>query len=76
MSACQAWAVSTSYIDDDGQTQTADATPLTGSETELSGGWYVVNSNITYDHTLPLSGDVRIILADGYTMNVGTSTSR
>ena len=57
-------------------------TELTGNETSLGMDdeekWYVVNNidGITYDHTLTLTGDVHIILADGCTMNVGTSGSR
>ena len=38
----------------------------------LAPGWYVVNSDITYDHNLELSdeGTVNIILADGKTMTI------
>ena len=48
-------------------------TILTGSETELSKGTYLVNSNITFNNKITLTGDVKIILGDGKTMNVGTS---
>ena len=48
------------------------ATTLTGNETSLATGRYKVNSNITFNQTLILSGDVDIILGDGYVMNVGT----
>lgn len=50
-----------------------DISILTGSETELSEGTYLVNSNITFNNKITLKGDVIIILADGKTMNVGTS---
>ena len=66
-----------SYIDADGTTQQCtNYTVLTGNSSggaNLSAGWYVVNSNITYTGTVNLGGDVNIILCDGYTMNVGTT---
>ena len=61
------------YVDADGQTDyCTNFTVLTGSETMLAPGWYVVNSDITYDHNLELSdeGTVNIILADGKTMTI------
>ena len=67
--------VNVSYRDDAGTTQTVDAVPLTGSETSLSDGWYIVNSDITFNQTLTVSGNVNIIIADGCTMSVGTSDS-
>ena len=75
-----AWAetVTTYYVDADGtRHDNITATVLTsGGETRLSAGWYVVTENITYTGTVTLDGDVNIILADGKTMNVGTSESR
>ena len=69
-----AWA--TDYIDENGQEQSVTATVLTGNETTLEAGWYVVNSNITYDHALQLGdGDVNIILANGKKMSIGTDAS-
>ena len=50
-------------------------TVLTGEEGELSAGWYVMNSDISYgesgipSHQVVISGDVTIILADGCTMS-------
>jgi len=67
------------YIGEDGTVQTCDDyTVLTGAETgTLSAGWYLVNSNITYSHTLTFEGDdVHIILADGCTMNIGTEQNK
>ena len=63
------------YIDADGtQQRCIDFTVLTGGgATTLSGGWYVVNSNITYTGTITLTGDVNIILCDGKTMSVAPS---
>ena len=68
----QATTASTNYIDESGNPQTTDATVLTGNETTLAEGWYVVNSSITFDHTIILvtNADVRIILADGATMTI------
>ena len=79
-----AWAQGVDYIDANGvvkNTATDDIvgndnhTVLTGNETHLSAGWYVVNSDITYTGTVTLGGDVTIILCNGKTMNIGTSTS-
>ena len=69
------------YLDAGGNTKYAtDYTLLTGSETvsnngtvNLKGGWYIVSSDITYTGTITLTGDVNLILCDGYTMNMGTS---
>ena len=56
-------------------TATAWATTETVSYID-DAGTYAVVSNITYDHTLTLSGDVTLILKDDCTMNVGTSDGR
>ena len=52
MTAQTAWAETingVSYIDENGQPQTANnVTVLTGSETSLQPGWYVVNSTINF----------------------------
>ena len=64
---------SVNYIDGDGETHTCtDFTVLTGNETILYGGWYVVCNNITYNGTLTLLGDVNLILCNGKTMTVNT----
>ena len=61
------------YIDENGDTQQCtDYTPLTGTETTLTAGWYVADGTLNYDHTLILSGDVHLLLKDGAVMNVGT----
>lgn len=65
----------TAYIDENGVKQYAGARTLTGTETELPGGWYVVYGNITYNNNLSFKGDVRIILADGATMNMLGTTN-
>ena len=40
----------------------------------LTGGWYVVDNNITFTHYIILAGDVHLVLADGFTMNLGTKS--
>ncbi len=56
------------YIDDDGTGKFHVATPLTSTDTNLSEGWYAVTENITISERINCSGDVRIILVDGYTL--------
>ncbi|MBR5082226.1 MAG: hypothetical protein IKX35_07290, partial [Bacteroidales bacterium] len=76
-----AWAtdVQTYYIDENGTSHNVTATVLTGSETRLTGGWYVVKSNISYTnqigYTSPL-GTINIILADGAEMTVNVSNNQ
>lgn len=70
------WATEVAYIDATGTSGTHKATILTGSETTLPAGWYVVNSDITYTGTVTFNGNATIILADNCTMNVGTSENR
>ena len=55
----------------------AGAVALTDAAvTDLAGGWYKVESDITFDHTLNLLGDTHLTIADGATMTVSTATSR
>ena len=78
MTAQTAWAIDVTYIDENGNEKTVkDAIVLNGGgATTLTGGLYVVNSNITYTGTVTLENNVKIILMDGYTMKIGTSESR
>ena len=71
------WNTETYYVDENGtRHDNVTASVLTGSETTLAAGTYLVNSDITYDHTLKLgNGTVNIILADGKTMSIGTDAS-
>ncbi len=64
------------YIDADGTEKTVEYyTVLDESQTELTEGWYVVNSiSLTVKNTLKPSGNVNIILVDGCGMNVYTGT--
>ena len=83
-----AWAETingVSYIDENGETQTADnVTVLTGNEEpsdngtiDLTPGWYVVNSTVNYTRsvTMETKGEYHIILADGGKMNIGSSAN-
>ena len=54
----------------------ASAVALTDAMvTDLGGGWYKVDSDISFDHTLNLLGDTHLIIDDGKTMTVNTATS-
>ena len=74
------------YIDANGTTQYCNSTDVTVLNSvdditnalvndNLPAGWYLVNSNINYTSTISLNGAVNLILADGKTMTIGTSTS-
>ena len=55
----------------------ASAVALTDATvTDLGGGWYKVDSDISFDHTLNLLGDTHLIIADGKTMTVNTTSNR
>ncbi|MBR2523599.1 MAG: hypothetical protein IKE53_04075 [Clostridiales bacterium] len=65
------------YVDGEGYSSSHEATLLTGNETELAAGWYTIDQDISYDHTLFLgSGEVNIILTDGNTISFGSEDSR
>ncbi|MCR5645360.1 MAG: T9SS type A sorting domain-containing protein [Bacteroidales bacterium] len=55
-------------------TVTVTATTLTGNETSLAAGVYMVNSDITYNSTITLTGDVILILSEGKTMTINSSS--
>ena len=55
----------------------ASAVALTDATvTDFAGGWYKVESDITFDHTLNLLGDTHLTIADGKTMTVSTATAK
>ena len=58
------------------KTRTVNATVLTGNEETLPWGYYVVNSDIHFNHGVQFSGNVYIILADGCTMTMGSTQNR
>ena len=66
-----AWAAANvPYLDENGAPQTCtSATVVTDSDTTWSGGWYVVSSNVTISSRIKVSGNVHLILADGYSLN-------
>ena len=74
-----AWAdtETVSYIDADGNTQTATATVLSGGgDTTIGGGWYVVTeAAVTYSDRITVSsgGDVHLILADDASVTINSS---
>lgn len=58
-----------SYIDANGNSQTcASATEVNANSTTWTTGWYVVNSNVTINDRVTVSGAVHLILVDGYTL--------
>jgi len=67
-------AVSTSYINSSGQSDTADCTEITSSSTTLNTGWYVVNGNVSIGSTVTVSGDANLILANGAKLTVTGSS--
>lgn len=55
----------------------ASAVALTDNTvTDLVGGWYKVESDITFDHTLYLLSDTHLVIADGATMTVNTASGK
>ncbi len=55
----------------------ASAVALTDNTvTNFAGGWYKVDSNISFDHTLNLLGDTHLIIDDGKTMTVNTASGK
>ncbi len=66
------------YLDENGVEQTITATEITSGTDTLNGittgGWYVVNSDATRTQAITVTGDVQLILADGRTLTI-TSTS-
>ena len=60
------------YIDSYGEENTALATRLSGSETELYSGWYYADRNLSFNNNIELLGNVRLILCDGVTVDFGS----
>ncbi len=53
-----------SYIDENGETHTANATVLWGNETNLVGGVYTAMYECKFDHGISFSGDTTLIVPD------------
>ena len=75
-------AVAVSYIDENGIQQTAQAIALDGTETSIGDKndetWYFVGlESINYTRAVSIAqgADVRLILCDGTSMNIGTSAN-
>ena len=58
------------YIDEFGDTSTASALALTGSETELSTGWYYISGNVSFNRKIELNGEISLILCNGAVMDI------
>lgn len=67
--------VSVTYVDENGNSHTVNAIPLDSTMTTLETGTYVVNSDVNYTSQLTIDGDVKLILCDGYTLDVNSSQS-
>jgi len=65
--------LSFTYIDENGVEQTHAATIIDGNQTNLPGGWYVVNSDVALTTKLNFTGDTHLILADGKTLSIDAS---
>lgn len=63
------------YIDADGNRVTlpsgVSATVVTADDTTLADGWYIVNNDVTISERITISGNVNLILGDGYTFTAG-----
>lgn len=67
------------YLDEDGAPQSApNATLVTESDTAWDDGWYVAQDSITIHSRVTVTGDVHLILADGYelTANEGIQVAK
>lgn len=66
-----ALAENVTYLDADGQMQNCEsAMEVTAELIAWENGWYVVSSDVTIDSRVAVTGDVYLILADGYTLTV------
>ena len=66
--------IDTSYIDSDGNEKTVKARVFSNDTPLLielmTGGWYVIQDNITVEKHIQMSGHVNLILSDGKTMKI------
>ncbi|MEA4934702.1 MAG: S-layer homology domain-containing protein [Lawsonibacter sp.] len=62
------------YIDENGAQQSTGGTRITSSTSSLTTGWYVVDSSITASGPFTVTGDVKLILADGGSLTVAGGT--
>lgn len=75
VTALAATEPSVSFLDSGNIEAQTEATVIDNGSTTLNSGWYVVNSgDVTIPQTVTVSGDVKLILADGANLTVnGTS---
>lgn len=60
-----------SYLDENGTEQSCnDYEVVTANDTQWTTGWYVVNSGVTINRRVDVSGDVSLILTDGGSLTV------
>ena len=59
------------YLDENGASQSAVYYEvLSGTESTLDTGWYVLDSDRNFSGTITVLGDIHLILADGCTMSI------
>lgn len=58
------------YLDENGDTKTANATVVDGNSTNWSEGWYVVDGDVTINSRVSATGDVHLILKDGCKLTI------
>lgn len=58
------------YLDENGDTKTANATVVDGSSANWSEGWYVVDGDVTINSRVSTMGNVNLILKDGCKLTV------
>ena len=63
------------YKDGSGNTEYVDCTPIDSATTSLSAGWYVVKGTVAISSTVTVTGDVKLILADGCSLTVTGTTA-
>jgi len=66
--------VQTTYIDEEGKEQTVQACRLNSNDVMLGDGFYVIDQNMESGNIMLVSGDAKLIIADGvtYTSAVGS----
>ncbi len=53
------------YVDENGEERTAQAVPIEAGDTQLPGGWYVMDKSISLENGISFSGDANLIICDG-----------
>lgn len=58
------------YLDENGDTKTANATVVDGNSTNWSEGWYVVDGDVAINSRVSVTGNVNLILKDDCKLTV------